>query len=106
MSMAEPLRSDPTPPLKLMDTRLVRLVPILLQLLLKLLRLTVADLYRVDRVVCLFQLDRTVSNILDCGISTTCGKYVNSRKQRLPSISFQAFRKSSGSEKATNPNFA
>ena len=80
-------------------------MPVLLELLLQLLRLAMTDLDRVDSIISLLQLDGTVTNILaymhhETGDSGTTGIY------DIPSISFHAFRKSSGSENATNPYFA
>ena len=80
-------------------------MPVVLQLLFEHLRLAVADLNRADGVVRLLEPDRTVPNVLTCGRRQ---KKVSGRRsiRSLPSISFQAFRKSSGSEKAMKPYLA
>ena len=40
---------------------------VLLQLLLELPRLAMADLYRIDAVICFLQLNRSVTNVLAYG---------------------------------------
>lgn len=84
---------------------LIGLVPVLLQLLLQLLGLPMTNLYRIDSVVRLLQLDGAVTDVLACR-----DELGSMRSEHfvycVPSISFQAFRKSSGSENATKPNFA
>lgn len=64
--------------------------------------LSMPDLNRTYCSVRLFQTDRSITNILAC---ETCQTVVT-KKEYVPSISFQAFKKSSGSENATNPYFA
>ena len=46
---------------------LVRLVSVLLQLLLQRSGLAVADLYRIDRVICFLQFDRPIAYVLAYG---------------------------------------
>jgi hypothetical protein len=86
--------------------RLVRLASILLQVFLELSGLSVANLYRPDSsIVRLLKLDRTVTYIFTWNMYVS-GSAVAGTKEASPSISFQALRKSSGSEKATKPYFA
>lgn len=48
---------------------LVRLVAVLLQLFLELLGFAVPDFYWVNAVICLLKLDRSVTNVLACGVN-------------------------------------
>jgi hypothetical protein len=65
-----------------------------------------ADLDRTDSaVVCLLELDGAVPDVFSYTLK--CEHKPNGESSGcLPSISFQAFKKSSGSEKATNPYLA
>jgi hypothetical protein len=66
----------------------------------------VSDFYRSDgTVVRLFKLDRTIAHILAC-VRLERASFIREGRVDLPSISFHAFRKSSGSENATNPYLA
>ena len=77
---------------------------LLLQILLELFRLLVTDFNGSDVVIGFLEFDRSVPNVLAYDHLLA---YPNSYlRTDIPSISFQAFRKSSGSEKATKPNFA
>lgn len=82
----------------------VGLRPVLLEVLLELFSLLVPNIDRANAVICLFQLNRTIANVLAyIKVERKKGKNI---LINVPSISFQAFKKSSGSENATNPNFA
>jgi hypothetical protein len=63
------------------------------------------NFYRADgSTICLLQFDGTIPDVFTCGISETEDREKEGRN--TPSISFQALRKSSGSEKATKPYLA
>jgi len=66
----------------------------------------VANLYRSDSsIICLLELDWTVTYIFTWKMYIS-ENAVKGTREVSPSISFQALRKSSGSEKATKPYFA
>ena len=77
---------------------------VLLQLLLELPGLAMTDRYRVNRIICFLELDGPVTHVLACGEDVS--RRTRANQGNAPSISFHAFRKSSGSEKATNPYLA
>ncbi len=80
-------------------------MPVLLQGLFELLSFAMSNFNRADGVVIGFlEFDRSVPNVLAYDHLLA---YPNSYlRTDIPSISFQAFKKSSGSENATNPYFA
>ena len=83
----------------------VRLMPVLLQLLLELLRFPMSYLYGSDRrLISFLEFHGAVTNIFP--YTRVSEKSYNPQERYTPSISFQALKKSSGSEKATKPYLA
>ena len=93
-------------------------MPLLLQVSLQLPSFTMANLYGpYGGIISFLELDRPIAYIFAyVKASTPNGNVTSAHADRqihsnggligLPSISFQAFKKSSGSENATNPYFA
>ena len=64
-----------------------------------------SNLYRIYGIIRLLQFNRSITNVLAYNTEAV-SRGSSDRRKYPPSISFQAFKKSSGSEKATKPNFA
>jgi hypothetical protein len=63
-----------------------------------------SNFHRTDgSTIGLLQFNGTIPDVFSCGISEIEGR---EKGRNTPSISFQALRKSSGSEKATKPYLA
>ena len=77
--------------------------PVLFEILFQLFRFSVSNLnWAYCRIICLLQFDRPISDVFAWATLDV----VTEHSTVVPSISFHALRKSSGSENATNPYLA